>query len=794
MDPRLLQAIQLYGYDDIGPAGVRGYVEDALSRNIPVSAIVGALASGGGDPARFQALLASQLEVSAATSDAIARTLAESATKAARQGFADQQRGLSGLVSTPSGATVSGQTPPSQPVKNGTTGSEVAGGLAETLAEGGFVEIPGRPGVYVNADGDILDLNPKVTGGGGYAPQGKTTGVLPNGTPYIIDPNQPPGSQIYNGLTGALLSEADFKQLPTQVTSDWGTLLLVSPDGTVTDTGQKVGFAKLTPQEQQAFEREQAQMRESGANTRQSASDTAANQRAELSARTAGFQTAAGLVPQLGNLALNQSEFAANQTKNPSDFLARAFATRGGTSPLGFVSQADLINQLSQQVAGFNSALSQFGNFNPSINPAVATQPQQGFVAPAVQQPAPQPPTQAAPTDEQRAAALRAAGFTGDLTTALGKSVPGFASGTDPFADLFNPEARAAEIAGTSYDSGDQARIASDIARANALAAAYNSGDIATYQSLGGTAIDTRTTPGYVAPVTTAPIAPLAVNNAPIAPLPVNNTTGFSFQAPQIPRSPTVTQAELQATEKANRPPAIDALLNNQPIPGFRLPFNVPSYMNYQQLTPDEKTAFGTTLATQYNLAPSDVEKAITDRYAAPAGRQAVARFEGGTGLVGPLGPLGPVPYQSGRDETPEEIGARIIREEYAKDNEGVIGWLREHGILGQAIGKRTENRAHVIDMRLAQHGLRFAPRGGIERIDSIEPGGYSMDDGTPVDQGGNAISFSRYESGTPGFMNEPVFLGNEKGAELFLNPTNAPIAVVDANTTKKMGFKAKAK
>lgn len=44
------------------------------------------------------------------------------------------------------------------------------------------------------------------------------------------------------------------------------------------------------------------------------------------------------------------------------------------------------------------------------------------------------------------------------------------------------------------------------------------------------------------------------------------------------------------------------------------------------------------------------------------------------------------------------------------------------------------------------------------------------------------------YESG--GYTHEPVFLGNEKGAELFINPTNAPIAVVPADQTKKAGFK----
>lgn len=41
------------------------------------------------------------------------------------------------------------------------------------------------------------------------------------------------------------------------------------------------------------------------------------------------------------------------------------------------------------------------------------------------------------------------------------------------------------------------------------------------------------------------------------------------------------------------------------------------------------------------------------------------------------------------------------------------------------------------------------------------------------------------YEDG--GYTRDEAFVGNEKGAELFLNPTNAPIAIVDAETTKKI-------
>lgn len=50
-----------------------------------------------------------------------------------------------------------------------------------------------------------------------------------------------------------------------------------------------------------------------------------------------------------------------------------------------------------------------------------------------------------------------------------------------------------------------------DMERADALASLYNSGDIEGFRAAGGTAVDSRTTPGYVAP---EPVQPLPVVSA----------------------------------------------------------------------------------------------------------------------------------------------------------------------------------------------------------------------------------------------------------------------------------------
>lgn len=101
---------------------------------------------------------------------------------------------------------------------------------------------------------------------------------------------------------------------------------------------------------------------------------------AKLQAALGGFNSVNQLAPQLGQLALDNARFTADMTQNPADFIARAFMQRGGESPLSVVSQADLINQLTQNIGAFNNVLGgfsidplnnpQFPNLNaPMVNP-----------------------------------------------------------------------------------------------------------------------------------------------------------------------------------------------------------------------------------------------------------------------------------------------------------------------------------------------------------------------------------------------------------------------------------------
>lgn len=68
---------------------------------------------------------------------------------------------------------------------------------------------------------------------------------------------------------------------------------------------------------------------------------------ANLKAAVDQYQTALSLIPQLGNLAIEESKQVSNILQNGGDFLSRAFESRGGTSPLARVSQADQINAVT---------------------------------------------------------------------------------------------------------------------------------------------------------------------------------------------------------------------------------------------------------------------------------------------------------------------------------------------------------------------------------------------------------------------------------------------------------------
>ena len=103
-----------------------------------------------------------------------------------------------------------------------------------------------------------------------------------------------------------------------------------------------------------------------------------------------------------------------------------------------------------------------------------------------------------------------------------------------------------------------------------------------------------------------------------------SSSGGFSFPSmPQIPGVASTTQDQLKADELLARPPAIASILRGERPKPLNLGFSMPTPGLLNSLTDREKEAFGTTLAVQYNLAPSDVEASIRQRFGGTGARSA---------------------------------------------------------------------------------------------------------------------------------------------------------------------------
>lgn len=174
---------------------------------------------------------------------------------------------------------------------------------------------------------------------------------------------------------------------------------------------------------------------------------------------------------------------------------------------------------------------------------------------------------------------------------------------------------------GLSYDDA--------IALATQMADAYNSGDISTYESLGGTASDTRTNPGGVA--TTAPGGVAVPGSRPDPNDWRNGAPGWAWGADGTwhysgdlgaagsgtTAAPT-TQADLIANADKGLAPRARALLTDQPIQSRQ--FAGPRPLGFQPVTdialPDQlRQATARQLGALDQDTLDSLEPVLTNKY-----------------------------------------------------------------------------------------------------------------------------------------------------------------------------------
>lgn len=475
------------------------------------------------------------------------------------------------------------------------------------------------------------------------------------------------GGRVYrtNDLSGALedtgVSAPGFSNVEVDRS---GNLVGIDQNGQYGVIKEGFGFPSIDPERGQAvteagvtgffggrptYAREQAD-RKFGFETA-GAAETAGFNRATLAedARQANLRSATDafgdvtrVAPEFGKLALANAGFIRDTLKTPPDYLSRAWFQQGKTSPLPQVSTADIINSLRSNIEGFNTTLQ---GFNPQVGAYTPPPVYQPYVPPVVSAAAPPPTTGPAllqsnlAPDARRVAEeafrpggafgftsadaprLAGGGFTREPMFVVGDSRSGEPTGHEEMVTnptrapvAVRPMNRYAEGTGATHRMPDGSTMAG---------AQHPSGNMPKDPEMMADEAKVKAMSklmGFVENPSTLHALVDEVSEVrgkkKRIPSYANGTGLFGFDLPQLPgvQGPS-SQQEIQALERSVRPPAIDTLFGGGVASSPRFGFDLFTPQQYGSLTPDDRSALGTTLATQYNETPENVEYAMQRRF-----------------------------------------------------------------------------------------------------------------------------------------------------------------------------------
>lgn len=425
--------------------------------------------------------------------------------------------------------------------------------LVELLNASGYRPLPDNPNVYFNPiTGDSIDIS---------------TGRSPSASGSVATPPterfgfQQVGNQIFRAgdisgdFTPTGITVPGFSQTFTDRN---GNLVGLDLSGQYQVIQPGFGFAEIDPERTFAENVRQFDVSEQG---------TA--DRAALNAQVQGFQSINALAPQLGRLALDNAQFTKDTLSKGGDYLARAFFQRGSTSPLPTVSQADIINQLRENIAGFQGALSGFGGVQQrplrpetkiTSDPAKPVEPEQ----------------QRAPQSASKAPAGALSALSADqraqVPEFVKRQIPGFAMG----GHTTEPMMRVGE-------KGDEIIVNPT----NAPLAIIPHDDVSERMR--------KKAPGF------------------------QDGTGlydFSrFTAPTLPTPAPANQNDLVSLAKSTAPPAVTAAATGGSLAPMRFGFALPTPETMGGLTGFERDALGTYLNVVEQTSLEDVEKQVQRQF-----------------------------------------------------------------------------------------------------------------------------------------------------------------------------------
>ena len=353
------------------------------------------------------------------------------------------------------------------------------------------------------------------------------------------------------------------------------------------------------------------------------------------------YRTLVQTSPELANAATNQGKLITDILRGGGDVLARTYFTRGGMSPLPEITQADLINNLTDEMAkvqqfevdatmaenqrrvaaDMQRAQDEYGAFRTKRE-ADARSAYQQFVsnmAPVGTQMSDSYDVVDTTSDAYQAAQAAKDAADAKLATFTGIQNVGGMDNYDADTDTFTDPAVQSYYQ-SAQDMADEAAGAADASNF--------------------TTTETNTWMDYSQP--TAPAFQDWRGTSRFAGQPTfadwQTNVGQSFantpmlNVPNTPIPRAVTQEELIAQSRAVSPPAVQSLLSGQmpsPLQFGGLP--LPTFQQLQALTPSEQEMLNSRLLTEFNVPLSDVAFQTQRQFSAPSmdRNRDLARFRG---------------------------------------------------------------------------------------------------------------------------------------------------------------------